>query len=134
MRCVFDTNVLISALLLPDSKPRQALDAALQHGMVLLSLPVLAELYGVLTRTRFRKYITEDDVRSFVAALTREVGWVEVSVRLIVCRDPEDDKLLELAVSGKATHLVTGDGDLVSLNPFRDIQILSPASFLKMLQ
>jgi len=46
LRCVFDTNVLVSALLLPDSKPPQALDLALQKGKVLLSFAVLAELFA----------------------------------------------------------------------------------------
>jgi predicted nucleic acid-binding protein len=72
LRCVFDTNVLVSALLLPDSKPRQALELALPGGKLLLSFEVLAELYEVLGRKRFRRYVDEEDIRSFLAALTRE--------------------------------------------------------------
>jgi len=72
LRCVFDTNVLVSALLLPDSKPRHALDMAVREGKILLSFAVLAELYEVLSRKRFRRYVDEEDIRSFVAALTRE--------------------------------------------------------------
>lgn len=68
MRCVFDTNVLVSALLLPDSKPRQALDLALQRGDLLLSFAVLAELYKVLSRKQFRRYVDEEDIREFIAA------------------------------------------------------------------
>lgn len=104
MRCVFDTNVLVSSLLLSDSKARQALDLALRKGKVLLSFTVLSELYEVLTRSRFRRYIDEEDIRTFLAALLREVEWVEVSVRIAACRDPKDDKFLELAMSGHATH------------------------------
>lgn len=130
MRCVFDTNVLVSALLLPDSKPRQALEQALLKGRVLLSFATLAELYEVLGRKKFLRYIDEEDIRSFLAALTREAEWVEVNVRIAVCRDPKDDKFLELAVSGNATHIVTGDADLIALNPFRGIEILPPHRFL----
>ncbi len=130
MRCVFDTNVLVSALLLPDSKPRQALEQALLKGRVLLSFATLAELYEVLGRKKFLRYIDEEDIRSFLAALTREAEWVEVNVRIGVCRDPKDDKFLELAVSGNATHIVTGDADLIALNPFRGIEILPPHRFL----
>lgn len=130
MRFVFDTNVLVSALLLPNSKPRQALDRALQEGKVLVSLAVLAELYEVLNRKQFRRYIDEQDVRTFVAALTREAEWVEASVRITACRDPKDDKFLELGVSGQATHIVTGDSDLLALNPFQGIRIIPPQELL----
>lgn len=131
MRCVFDTNVLVSALLLPDSKPRHALDKALREGKVLVSFAALAELHEVLSRKRFRRYVDEEDVRSFLAALTREAEWVDVEARIQVCRDPKDDKFLELAVSGQGTHIVTGDIDLLALNPFRGIKILPPHRFLE---
>jgi putative PIN family toxin of toxin-antitoxin system len=130
LRCVFDTNVLVSALLLPDSKPRQALDLALRKGKVLLSFAALAELYEVLSRKQFRRYVDDEDVRIFLAALTREAQWIDVDVQVTACRDPTDDKFLELAVSGRATHIVTGDSDLLALNPFQDIQILPAQSFL----
>ena len=132
MRCVFDTNALVSALLLPDSKPRQALDLALREGKVLLSFAVLAELYEVLSRKKFRRYVDEEDIRTFVATLTREAQWISVDVRIAVCRDSKDDKFLELAVGGHATHIITGDSDLLALNPFQDIQILTPKAFLEL--
>lgn len=129
MRCVFDTNVLISALLLPDSKPRQALQLALRQGKVLISFATLAELYEVLGRKKFLRYIDEEDIRNFLAALTREAEWVEVDTQIAACRDPKDDKFLEIAVSGHATHIITGDTDLLALNPYRGIQILPPHRF-----
>lgn len=128
---MFDTNVLVSALLLPDSRPRQTLDLALNRGTVLLSFAVLAELCQVLGKKKqFAQYIDEEDVRRFVTALTRDTQWVEVDVEITACRDSKDNKFLELAVSGHATHIVTGDSDLLVLSPFQDIQILSPSSFL----
>jgi uncharacterized protein len=130
LRCVFDTNVLVSALLLPDSKPRQALDLVTRKGKLLLSFAVLAELYEVLSRKQFRRYVDEEDIRDFLAALTREAEWVDVDAQIAACRDPKDDKFLELAVSGRATHVVTGDSDLLALNPFQKIPIVSPQSFL----
>jgi putative PIN family toxin of toxin-antitoxin system len=132
LRCVFDTNVFLSELLLPDSKPRQTLDLALRKGKVLLSFAALAELYEVLSRKQFRRYVDEENIRSFLAALTSEAQWVDVDVRITACRDSNDDKFLELAVSGRATHIVTGDSDLLALHPFQGIQILSPHSFLKL--
>lgn len=108
-----------------------ALERALQNGKVLLSYAVLAELYEVLGRKQFRRYIDEEDTRTFVAALTREAEWVDVNVRITACRDSKDDKFLELGVSGQATFIVTGDSDLLALDPFRGIRIVSPQELLK---
>jgi uncharacterized protein len=130
LRCVFDTNVLISALLIPESIPRRALDRAIRKGEVLLSFELLAELSEVLSRKQFRRYVDEEDIRRFLAALTREARWVEVDVEGKACRDPDDDKLLELGVSGAASYIVTGDADLLVLDPFRGMRIITPLAFL----
>jgi uncharacterized protein len=121
---------LISALLLPESKPRHALELAIRKGRILLSFATLAELYEVLGRKKFLRYVDEEDIRRFLAALTREAEWIDVDVRIAACRDPKDNKFLEVAVSGHATHVVTGDSDLLALNPFRGIEILPPHRFL----
>jgi putative PIN family toxin of toxin-antitoxin system len=131
LRCVFDTNVLVSALLKPESKPRQALDVAVGHGKVLLSFATLAELNEVLTRQWLRQFVYEEIVRSFLAGLTLDAELIDVDARIVACRDPKDDKFLELAVSGGATHIVSGDADLLTLNPFRGIRIISPNKFLE---
>ena len=130
MRSVFDANVLVSALLSAQSIPRRALDFALERGEVLLSLDVLAELSGVLGRKQIRLYVDDEDARRFMAALAREADWVEVISHIEACRDPKDNKYLELAVSGHADYLVTGDSDLLILTPFQGIVILTPRAFL----
>jgi putative PIN family toxin of toxin-antitoxin system len=133
LRCVLDTNVFVSALLAPGSKPRAVLDRVHQQGTILLSFATLTELYEVLSREQFRRYIDKEDIRRFLAALTREAHWVDVNVQISACRDPKDDKFLSLAVSGQATHIVTGDADLLALHPFQGIQILAPSEFLEAL-
>jgi putative PIN family toxin of toxin-antitoxin system len=130
VRFVLDTNVLISALLLRDSITRRAFDAAFANGSVLLSLELLAELSGVLGRKQFRKYVDAADVRRFAAVLIRESEWVQAATTITACRDPNDNKILALAVDGRAGVLVTGDQDLLCLNPFRDIRIERPDQFL----
>ena len=55
---------------------------------------------------------------------------VVVTAVVSVCRDPKDDKFLELAVSGAATHIISGDDDLLSLHPFRGVAIISPQDFV----
>jgi putative PIN family toxin of toxin-antitoxin system len=110
-----------------------ALDLALERGKILLSFSVLAELYDVLGRKQFRRYISEEEIRRFLAALTHEAEWVGINAQIVACRDPKDDKFLELAVSGQAEYIVTGDADLIALHPFRTIQILTPSAFLEVL-
>ena len=131
MRCVLDTNVLVSALLSPGSKSRMAVDRAHREGAILLSLGTLTELFEVLSRKQFRGYIDEEDMRRFLAVLTREAQWIDVDVQITACRDPKDDKFLSLAVSGQATHIVTGDADLLALHPFQEVRIVTPGTFLE---
>ncbi len=103
----------------------------MDRGTILLSLPVVAELSQVLTRDKFRPYVTEDEERQFLAVLAGASQWVEIDVRISDCRDPSDNKFLELAVSGRATHIISGDGDLLALNPFKGKPVLTPAEFLR---
>ena len=127
---MFDTNVLISALLLADSAPRRALLHALSNGHVLISSALLDELSAVLTRKRFRRYVDLEEILDFVAVFTQLAVWIDTTSAIDVCRDPTDNKFLELAIDGKASHIVTGDPDLLDLHPFRGIQVLSPRDFL----
>jgi len=98
----------------------------------LLSFAVLAELYDVLNRRQFRRYVDEEDIRGFLDALTREAQWVEPTAAIKVCWDPDDDKILDLAVSGAASFVVTGDSDLLALHAYQGIDILSPAQCLEL--
>jgi putative PIN family toxin of toxin-antitoxin system len=63
--------------------------------------------------------------------LTSEAEWVDVDGRIAACRDPKDDKFLELAVSGRATCLISGDPELLVLSPFQEIPIVTPQAFLE---
>ncbi len=131
-RFVFDTNVIISAVLFNNSVPGQAFIRALNHGRVLVSKALVGELNRVLGRDRFDRYVTREERDAFLSSLIRESSLIEISQAVQVCRDPEDDQILELAVNGNATYIVTGDADLLVLNPFRGIEIVTPAEFLKL--
>jgi putative PIN family toxin of toxin-antitoxin system len=130
LRVVFDTNVVISAMLLPLSVSRRALDRAMREGHALISAATTTELDEVIRRPRFDKYLSEDERVEFLTTLVREAELVNVVERVTDCRDPRDNKFLELAISGHATHIVTGDSDLLVLNPFRGIVLVSPNAFL----
>jgi putative PIN family toxin of toxin-antitoxin system len=130
LRFVFDTNVIVSAALLAGSIPRQAFDKALDEGRILISVPVLLELAEVLSRKKLNKYLLEEERMRFLAALLKEAELVEITDAVTDCRDIKDNKFLELAVSGKADCIVSGDEDMLVLNPFRGIPILKPKEFL----
>lgn len=130
-RFVFDTNAILSAVLLPKSKPRQAFDKAKGEGILLVSEEVIEELNDVLRRDEFEKYTTEALRVEFLAALLRDAELVQITENVIACRDPRDDKFLSLAISGNANCIVSGDKDLLVLNPFRKIRIIAPAQFLE---
>ena len=131
-RFVFDTNVIISAVLFNNSVPGQAFIRALDHGRILVSKALVGELSRVLGRGRFDRYVTREERDAFLSSLIQESSLIEISQAVQVCRDPEDDQILELAVNGNATYIVTGDADLLVLNPFRGIEIVTPAEFLKL--
>lgn len=129
-RYVLDTGVIVSAVLLPRSVPRRAVDLAFARGIVLASADTIGELDEVLRRPKFNRYLREEERLLFLAAFIRDAKVVEVTERLTACRDPKDDKFLELAVSGNATCIVSGDDDLLVLNPFRGVAILTPQEFI----
>lgn len=129
-RCVFDTNVLVSALLFDASKPAQAFFAALRYGEVLLSADVISEVSEVLGREKFRRYVTEEERERFLRNLLQEAKLIEIEETIQACRDPKDDKFLELAVNGNADCIVSGDDDLLTLGPFKSVAILTPNDFL----
>ncbi len=129
-RVVLDTNVLISAVLSPLGKPFACLSWVLDNATLIVSRELLDEVETRLARPKFNKYVDDSRRRAFVADLALSALQVELSGMLRVCRDPDDDKLLEMAVVGRADCLVTGDQDLLVLDPFQRIPILTPAGFL----
>jgi uncharacterized protein len=127
---VFDVNVIVSALLFPDSSPGRAFLRALDEGVLLISDHSVSEFQEVLDRPKFDRYVLREERMQFLATLVREAELIETTVDVQVCRDPKDNHVLELAVSGGATCIVSGDSGLLVLNPFQGIPILTPAAFL----
>jgi putative PIN family toxin of toxin-antitoxin system len=130
-RIVVDTNALVSRLLLPDSIPGQAVRKAVEEGDILMSESTLFELADVLGREKFKPYVSIQDREEFLRMLGRIVEMVTILHAVHDCRDVRDNQILEVAVNGQAQVIVTGDEDLLVLNPFRGISILRPADYLK---
>lgn len=130
LRVVADTNVLISRLLAPHSAPGRAVSHAIRHGRLLASDATLEELAEVLARAKFDQYLSLNERQQFMRLLGRIVETPSITQRFTACRDASDNKFLDLAVSGRASAIVTGDRDLLELHPFQEIEILKPATYL----
>lgn len=134
MRTAIDTSVAVSAILMPRSTPRRAVGLAITRGVLLQSMATIEELDKVLRRPAFAKYVSEHARLEFLAALVNQSEIVPITERIAECRDSKDNKFLELAVSGTATHIVSGDDDLLVLNPFRGIAIINPAAYVQIFE
>ncbi len=131
MRLVVDTNLWVSYLLKPNSLIAPQLDIIQREETLLYSRAMLEELSDVLSRAKFAKYVAREDVHAFIMVFIETGEHVTVSREINACRDPEDDKFLELAVFGHADVILTGDDDLLALHPFEDIPILRMREFLQ---
>ena len=130
-RVVFDTNTLVSAVLIGSSLPAQALDVALAKGTLLQAEKTYAELESVLMREKFNRYISVNARLQFLATIAQVATFVQVSSVVTDCRDPKDNRFLELALDGAADLILSGDRDLLSMHPYRGIPILSAGDYLQ---
>ena len=129
MRVVVDTNVFISAVLKDKSLPALALRQVDRCCVLIKSVVTEQQLFEVLSRPYFASLVplaSHELLKNMMAAAEP----VTITEHVIACRDPTDDKFLELAVNGLADGIVSGDNDLLVLHPFRGIPIFTPASFL----
>ena len=129
MRVVVDTNIFISAAIKSQTIPNIAVYRAAQRGVLLKSHVTEAELMAVIDRPYLARLISRD-ARNRLLQLMAMAELVTITERVTACRDPKDDKFLELAVNGHADLILTGDNDLLVLNPFRDIPIVTAIIFV----
>lgn len=127
---VIDTNTLISAFIFRYSNPRKAFEKAIKKGKVSASVKTYDEFSEVLLRTKFDKYISLQEKLLALKYFRELAVFSDISETITDCRDPKDNKFLELAVSANATCIITGDKDLLVLHPFRGIPILNAVDFI----
>lgn len=130
-KIVFDTNVLVSALLFKTSKSRLAYEKALLNHQIISSLECYKELVEVLSRPKFSKYFSEIDKSIFLINYFHSTQFVKVNIVVEDCRDPKDNKFLALAFEHSSDFIVSADNDLPILNPYKNIPILTPNGFLE---
>jgi putative PIN family toxin of toxin-antitoxin system len=130
LRLVFDTNVLISAVLFPRSPIGLLVAESLLQSIVLISAASIAELEEVLMRPKFDSYHTPESRHALITGFISNLELVNVTSTVTDCVDEADNKFLELALSGDADFIITGDAHLLALHPWRDIPILKPTQYL----
>ena len=128
MKAVIDTNIWISFLI---GKLLSGLDNYIVDGFleVVLSDEQLEEITTVLRRPKFRRYFSTNDIEELLSLIYKSVQIVEVHHTIKDCRDEKDNFILETAVQGGADYIVTGDKDLLVLNPYRDKTIIGFREF-----
>jgi putative PIN family toxin of toxin-antitoxin system len=131
LRFVIDTNILVSAVLIKSSIPDVALKKAKSLGIILFSDATFQELQEILNRSKFNKYISVNIRTQFLAKFKLEAEQIEIDEMIKECRDPKDDKFLDVAINGNATHIITGDKDLLELHPFRGVDIITAKQLLE---
>ena len=129
-RIVVDTNVFVSGVVLIGSPPRNVVNRAVADGVVLFSEDTMRELAEVLFRPKFDRYIGRKEREEFLNLLVAVAELIPIVQVVRECCDPKDDKFLEVALNGRADVIITGDGDLLAMNPWRGIAIVSPKDYL----
>ncbi len=127
---VFDASTVVSAVLKADNVPERALLRAEEVDVLALSAAVDDEFSEVLNRPKSARVIPLARRDSFLKILRDAAIWFDPAVRVTDCRDPKDDKYLELALAAGAETIVSSDDDLLVLDPWRGVRILSPAAYL----
>jgi uncharacterized protein len=133
IKVVIDTNILISHLISKSSNVKLILDLA-KSGEIKIynTTKILLELKETIKKPKVKTLLGKH-TSAFVAQYIYLCEFVEPDTTVQVCRDPKDDKFLELAKFVDASCIVTGDKDLLEIGEFESIKILSLAEFLKKL-
>lgn len=133
MRVVVDTGVLVSGLIRPRGTIGDILHA-LRDGRftAIYSTPMMLEVTEVLSRQKIQEkyHIQPDDIEALINLVRLRGELVIPKQSITACRDPKDDKFLEAALAGTADAIVTGDDDLLVMNPFKGVELLRPFEFL----
>jgi putative PIN family toxin of toxin-antitoxin system len=129
-RVVVDTNVRFSALIYLGNPLALLNILHPPRFLPLISEPLLEELRATLLR---KSKWEPTRIESELERIEEECDHVRPTIRLNICRDPDDDRILECALAGHADFIVTGDKDLLVLDPFRGIRIVTLRQFLDLL-
>jgi putative PIN family toxin of toxin-antitoxin system len=131
VRAVLDCNVIISSALTSNNIPFKVIRFLEEKHVLLASESTMEEFSKTILKAKFDKYFNPLDTRmEIISRYAGKVEWIKPVHIIRICRDVKDNQYLELALSGNADCIITGDPDLLVLHPFENISIISPKEFL----
>jgi len=129
MRLVVDANAWVSSLLSPRFYERLKIVFDVRYRLI-VSEELFEDLASGISKPHLVKRIIREDYESIVSLLRRSAELVDVRSVVDACRDPKDNFLLALAKDGNADYLITGDGDLLSMEKFENTKIVKISEFI----
>ncbi len=131
IKIIFDVNIWVSAFISPNME-KQVQAIILQDEVdIILCSELLEELKQTLQRSKFKKYLSAERMLLGIELVEQSSTFINFKSVVELCRDHKDDYLLALAKDAKADFLLTGDKDLLVLNPFEKTQIIKLAEYLE---
>ena len=128
VKCVVDTNVLISAALTKGA-PFRVVEHLIKNNALIFSKETISELSSRIIQPKFDKYVSAEDREAYANNLILSADLVIIDNLIQGCRDRDDDKFLETAVKGDAQFIISGDQDLLTMHPFEGIDIVTVQEF-----
>ncbi len=128
VKCVVDTNVLISAAL-SKGAPFRILEHLIKNNALIFSKETIGELSSRIIKPKFDKYVSAEDREAYVNNLILSADLVIIDNLIQGCRDRDDDKFLKTAVKGDAQFIISGDQDLLTMHRFEGIDIVTVQEF-----
>jgi len=123
---VCDTNVFISSLLAKNSTPAKVVEFIERNGFFAFSQDTFSELGEVLQRKKFDKITSPESRKAFHENISLLSAFFPISTNINLCRDPKDNKFLDIALASSADYLITGDDDLLVLEKIGNTPIVTP--------
>ncbi len=129
VKCVVDTNVLISAALTTKGAPFRVVEHLIQNNALIFSKETISELSSRVTQPKYDKYVSAEDREAYVNNLILSADLVIIDNLIQGCKDRDDDKFLETAAKGDAQFIISGDQDLLTMHRFEGIDIVTVQEF-----
>lgn len=128
---VIDSNVLISAAILPQSRLAHVLIIATEQYVIAQNEATWNELITRIERKKFDRYFGESGRLGYLAKIAQLVQFFDEVSNVEISRDPDDDKFVSLALDANAKIIISGDKDLKEIRAYKGISIMSPTTFLE---
>ena len=127
MKIVIDTNLVASAIYF-GGKPEKLIDLLINQRFDAYTNGAIIEEYGA-TVEKLKKDYPDKAEKFALPDIVAKMHQIDATTEVHVCRDPDDDKFIGCALDSKSKYIVSGDKDLLSIEKFKDVEIITVAEF-----